>query len=534
MTEYDIDKAFKRIEMELIQSIIDNLDKHRAKETAEGLDWEMWQVKQLKALERYRKENKSKFKDDFKDINKAVKELFLEASERGMDEADTLRDILKGNVKNAEGVNNDKVDALIKATTSDLKKAEQAILRKANDDYRKIIYNAQVYASQGGTYEKAVDMATKDFLRRGINSVVYKNGSRHTISDYASMAIRTGSKRAYLMGLGEQMKRWGVHTIRINRRSGACPLCAKWVGRVMIDDVYSGGTKAEAKKKGLPLLSEAMEQGLYHPNCKDVHSMYIEGVSPPEKKPTKRDIIRMVDVYNREQEERHAQRMADSYRRLADCTLGTEQKDQYEALNDKWQGKANKGTFIKGDPMTFEQADGNKVNPKYGEDKVYGANCQSCVPAYEARRRGYDVTARPYDSAEQERVGRNVAMAWRDPKTKWYPLPKRCKCTNHDEMVEYIKNTVGDNTRWQYEFRMGDGGMHTIVVEKENGALILYDPQNGLVVNESGIRKYLEKTDVTYTETWEDGKTVDRSPKLFRIDNLEFDQRAMKWLMQQS
>lgn len=345
MTEYDIDKAFKRIEMELIQSIIDNLDRHRAQETAEGFDWEMWQVEQLKALEKYRRDNASKFNEDFSDINKAVQDLFQEASERGMDEANAFQDILSGNISEAYGVNTSKVDALIDATTSDLKKAEQAVLRKANDDYRKIIYNAQLYASQGGSYEKAVDMAVKDFLRRGINSVVYKNGARHTISDYASMAIRTGAKRAYLMGLGEQMRRLGVHTIRINRRNGACPLCAKWVGRVLIDDVYNAGTKAEARRKGYPLLSEAMEQGLYHPNCKDVHSMYVEGISPPEKKPTKKDIQRMVNTYNREQAEKRANTLADAYERMADNMLEPQEKQRYDALAKKWKDEAKKKTY---------------------------------------------------------------------------------------------------------------------------------------------------------------------------------------------
>ncbi|MDQ9892119.1 phage minor capsid protein, partial [Acinetobacter baumannii] len=62
----------------------------------------------------------------------------------------------------------------------------------ANDQYRKIIFNAQVYANTGaGTYEQAVDMATKDFLAAGINCIEYANGSRHNIKEYARMAIRT-------------------------------------------------------------------------------------------------------------------------------------------------------------------------------------------------------------------------------------------------------------------------------------------------------------------------------------------------------
>ena len=57
-----------------------------------------------------------------------------------------------------------------------------------------------------GTYEKAVDMATKDMLSAGLNCVEYANGARHTLSDYADMAIRTACKRAYLTGEGEKEK----------------------------------------------------------------------------------------------------------------------------------------------------------------------------------------------------------------------------------------------------------------------------------------------------------------------------------------
>ena len=49
------------------------------------------------------------------------------------------------------------MEALIEATTHDMEKAETAVLRMADDQYRKIIFNAQVYANTGaGTCEKAL------------------------------------------------------------------------------------------------------------------------------------------------------------------------------------------------------------------------------------------------------------------------------------------------------------------------------------------------------------------------------------------
>ena len=118
-----------------------------------------------------------------------------------------------------------------------MEKAEVAVLRMADDQYRRVIYNAQVYANTGaGTYEKAVDMATKDFLSAGLNCIEYKNGARHTLADYADMAIRTASKRAYLQGEGEKRQEWGIHTVIVNKRGNPCPKCLPFCGKVLIDD----------------------------------------------------------------------------------------------------------------------------------------------------------------------------------------------------------------------------------------------------------------------------------------------------------
>ncbi|WP_290097840.1 hypothetical protein, partial [Turicimonas muris] len=69
---YDIIKAIKSIEKELIASMIANLDHHRAEETKEKLTWSQWQVVQLQALEEYKKRNAKKYGTVFEDINKQI------------------------------------------------------------------------------------------------------------------------------------------------------------------------------------------------------------------------------------------------------------------------------------------------------------------------------------------------------------------------------------------------------------------------------------------------------------------------------
>lgn len=151
----------------------------------------MWQAEQLKALEKYKVRNQKKYGKQFKSINDQIDSLIRRSrSKGGRHQEEKILQAIKNGFKGAKRtgsrataeffkLNEQKLEALIKATIDDMEKAETAVLRKANDDYRKAIFNAQVYANTGaGTYEKAVDMATKDMLSRGLNCVEYANGSQ--------------------------------------------------------------------------------------------------------------------------------------------------------------------------------------------------------------------------------------------------------------------------------------------------------------------------------------------------------------------
>ena len=255
--EYDIGAAFEAIENELIASMIRNMESHKQEEIDEDKQWSMWQTEMLKSLEEYKHNNQKKYSKQFRDINAKIAELIRTARAEGnMQQEITILNaikkgfpaskISKGGTAEFFKLNDRKLEALIKATTDDMEKAEVAVLRMANDQYRRIIYNAQVYANTGaGTYEKAVDMATKDFLKAGLNCVEYANGARHTLADYADMAIRTASKRAYLQGEGVKRQEWGISTVIMNKRGNPCPKCLPWVGKVLIDDVWSGGKKSD-------------------------------------------------------------------------------------------------------------------------------------------------------------------------------------------------------------------------------------------------------------------------------------------------
>lgn len=208
--DYDVKRAFARIEHELLSSMMRNLGRHLKEEEEEGFNWSQWQVEQLKNLEEYRRRNRKEYGPRFKEINVKMEEAIRFAHENGQkDEELNILSAISQDRKiqpryanpsqlsiEAGGdaffrVNDDKLEALVEATHSDMEKAEQAVLRRTNDQYRKIIFDAQVYANTGaGTVEKAVDMATKDFLAKGIDSIQYKNGAPSAITPTCTSVLR--------------------------------------------------------------------------------------------------------------------------------------------------------------------------------------------------------------------------------------------------------------------------------------------------------------------------------------------------------
>lgn len=351
MSDYNIREAFEKIEDELIDSMMRNFSRHRAEETKEGYNWTQWQAEQLKSLEEYRKHNAKKFGKRFKTINGKVEEMIRTAKADGnaSQEAEILEAVKDGfkAPKKPSGhstaeffkVNDRKLDALIKSTTDDLKRAETAVLRMSNDKYRKAIFNAQVAMNTGAvTYEKAVDIACKDMLNAGLNCVEYKNGARHTLSDYADMAVKTANKRAYLRGEGEKRAEWGVSLVVVNSRQGGCPDCAKYIGKVFIDDVYSNGKKSDGN---YPLLSTAIKNGLFHPRCKDSTSTYypeLDDLDAPLSKDEIKELDRQRGI---EEKQQYAQRQAERFDRRAEYSLDEDNKRIAQTRADEWHDRAD-------------------------------------------------------------------------------------------------------------------------------------------------------------------------------------------------
>ena len=170
------------------------------------------------------------------------------------------------------------------------------------------------------------------------------------------------------------------------------------------------------------------------------------------------------------------------------------------------------------------------------ERKPYTVNCQTCVVANEARRRGYDVMATGnVRGSVNERVSYNTNLAWIDPKTgknpeyiryngkgaedfRGRPIPTR---TSYWKWLE-SDGVVEEGNRYTIEFwwkgRSSTG--HIVSLERVDGELRMYDPQNGRVFRGAEVKEYLG--DVKYSRT-SYGMKYAEGPELLRVDNMEFN-----------
>lgn len=404
MKEYDIRSIFEQMELELIASMKRNLSRHQKWESDEGMNWTMWQVEQLKTLEEFKKNNQKIFTKKFTSVNNEIAK-FLESNYKtnGFNQEksilqmiaygkaskkdikikeewfniplDKRKDfnikdfIITSNTKGLEGAffsfNEDKMNALIKATTKDMSKAEHAMLRMVDDQYRKTIYKAQVMANSGAfTLQQSIDMATKDFLKAGINCIEYKDGRRVNIASYAEMNIRTATKRAKLISEGEARKAYGIHTVRISRYGQCSETCLPWQGKVYVDDVYSGGTKEEAERLNLPLLSTAIAGGLFHPNCKHTMTTYFYDL----KKSLGKLHEDGVENPPEEQEHRKNQKHIQQQERIATGSLDPLNIAQAEQKKAMWEEQDRKLGYEHDDWLSFKFE--NKIETINHSDEV--------------------------------------------------------------------------------------------------------------------------------------------------------------------
>lgn len=356
MNDYNIKKMYEEMEQEIIVSMKRNYKRHLNEESKTGFKYTQWQAEKLKELKRYQRENEDIVGKYTNNLSREVsKHLQVELRQGSINAIKQYNKILKQNLKPSKIMNksffktNDrKVNSLIKVVNNDLKTANTAVLRMANDQYRQAIHKSAFFVGNGIFTERqaarmatdeltelqltklAIDESNKDFLNRGLACIEYSDGRRVNVASYSQMAVRTANLRAQLMGEGDFRKSIGRHLVQATSHGGACPICQKWEGRIFIDDVYSGGT---SKDGNYMLLSTAMKQGFLHPNCRHGLTTYYPETEGIEEE-TEEEYQADMDYIN--QRINYIERNIKRYDRLAKGSVASSNIRDYNQKKKNW------------------------------------------------------------------------------------------------------------------------------------------------------------------------------------------------------
>lgn len=372
---YDLEQSFMRFEEDLINDLINIIQTNTTGDILANGDFDHWKKKQLKALHDFKSQNKQHFtKKSKRHLNKMIEDALNKSYkaggtytkseiEKAMKKGLRTKKVPSDNMTAGfTGVNDRKLNALMSETKKCLYNAEHSAFRYTEDVYRKVIFDAQTYFNTGtGTLAQAIDMATKDFLSRGVDCIEYKDGRRVNIQSYSEMVLRTSNKRSYMQGEAAMRDEYGLNLVIVTRRGNACPKCMNFVGKVFVDDVYGNG-KSNGK---YPLLSNAISQGLYHPNCRDTHTTYFEGITTLRPEPSAAEKAEAERIYNLEQQQRYNERQIRKYDRLEKGSIDEDNKNKYGNLKREWQ-KKNRDLINSNE----------ELKRKYYREKNYGVDDQ--------------------------------------------------------------------------------------------------------------------------------------------------------------
>lgn len=274
MTEYDIAKIIDDMELEIVEALKGHL--------SEGLDGttEEWQRRQLVELRRFRKENKKIIDKYMVEVNAGAKTMLKEEYKKAF--AAHVKDISKrahrgsrieakiNNVAALDdlvGIDDARMVAIMDAVTNDIDNKMYSLYRRDEDVYRQTIFKSTTLVN-AGQYDlvSAINIAQAAYLSKGITSCIYKNGVEMPIRSYSEMALRTNAMRAASQARGMLMDYLDMQLVRISDHQSSCPLCGAWQGKIVVDDVYCAS--AVSPDNTYPLLSQAINQGYKHPNCR--------------------------------------------------------------------------------------------------------------------------------------------------------------------------------------------------------------------------------------------------------------------------
>lgn len=193
------------------------------------------------------------------------------------------------------------------------------------------------------------------------------------------------------------------------------------------------------------------------------------------------------------QERAAARHAARTYEEALQIRLRWEDRKQfsYEQIDNMEEWERILG-MKRGFPMDFSMADEKHANPGYGTDRGYGVNCQTCVPAFEMRRRGFDITALPNMNGDVWKKLQSKGIWWQDLFTDndgkraqmdyltTYAYYKGIQRKTTKVKLAFLKEKLQTPGMYQIYCKWKGSSAHVFCAEvRKDGSIFYFDPQSG-------------------------------------------------------
>lgn len=213
----------------------------------------------------------------------------------------------------------------VKIANGSLLKAESLAIMGATARVSSAIalLTSGVLSNSQETFRECYDRYVVPEFENGLPGKTTVDGKQISLVSYAETVVRESSQQALLLGESISAQEAGYPLVIISAHFSCCPLCEPWQNAILIDDYFAG-----AKPDGVHrLLSEAIQEGLFHPNCRHVKRIYIPGRTVPTNPPNY-DPEKVAVNYELEQIQRRLEREIREEKRVLAMSLSEDKQVQ--------------------------------------------------------------------------------------------------------------------------------------------------------------------------------------------------------------
>jgi len=326
----EIGRVYAQAERDVIQRIANRMV------TDKSLPISEWEAKKLSNLRKVRSGIEQQIKrklDNFTD--KELQNVIEEAYGKGLDSA--VADLRKykddADIPITEGftrLDERTIEDHVKALKGKLQGTHLRIISQAGESYQQAVARGANFVLTGaGTRVEGSQKVLNELANRGITGFTDKAGRNWNLNSYAEMATRTEVGQAATEAHMNRLQENGEDLVVVSSHLESCPICDPWEGRVM-------SISGDSDK--YPPVDEAIDDGLFHPNCGHSLGAYIEGLTePPEPQPGEEE-------YEDRQEQRRLERGVRKWKRRESASMTEDAEQKAKGKVREWQGRLREFT----------------------------------------------------------------------------------------------------------------------------------------------------------------------------------------------